>query len=381
MSNQYRPKATRHYCKLCNSWMGNDRQSISLHENGAKHKEKVTESLQKTRDDKREKEKAEREMMAVMRDVNKAANLAMEGDGPSPMAHFGGPGGGPEDKAAQEVARSEWADRKRRREEKEKEKEEEEREVSGGAGPDKPPAETDSPGYYEIKGTAYLEGDAFEALLVPDELTVQHYVGGEDDGDWVDGLITEKQTEELRSTDVTHTTYTFAYLASDEDDEETEVGGLTAGKFRIVCGADGAPRTLEEALLILNGERVEVVNEEAAVDENTGYGEWGTVEVRTVTTAQHDRERGEERDEAEKGRRAEEAMRKKEGEERKMEMSKHDNKEDSALGSFNVWGGTGYKGVDITGERVVAGAERAEREEGGSGRAKKAVGFKKRRKK
>ena len=53
---------------MCNTWIGNDRPSISTHENGAKHKEKVREALNKTRDDRKEKDRAEREMRDVMKE-------------------------------------------------------------------------------------------------------------------------------------------------------------------------------------------------------------------------------------------------------------------------------------------------------------------------
>ena len=47
----------RHYCAVCNVWMGSDRQSIMLHENGKKHKQNVEKSLERKRIDKAEEEK------------------------------------------------------------------------------------------------------------------------------------------------------------------------------------------------------------------------------------------------------------------------------------------------------------------------------------
>ena len=49
----------RHYCAVCNAWMGSDRQSIRLHENGKKHKENVEKDLVNRRDEKKKKESAE----------------------------------------------------------------------------------------------------------------------------------------------------------------------------------------------------------------------------------------------------------------------------------------------------------------------------------
>jgi hypothetical protein len=188
---------------------------------------------------------------------------------------------------------------------------------------------------------------------------------------------------ELGQTDVVYTTYTFGYLASDDAEEETEITGLPPSKFRIKVGGEGAPASLDEALLIKGGgERVVAVEaKKSEVDDATGMGGWDTVEERTITVAQHDQERRAERDAAAKEERAAEEMRVKEGKERQMEMAKYDNKDDSALGSFNVWGGSGYKGVDITGDRVVAGNEREKEGAGESGGGGAKVAFKKRKKK
>jgi WW domain-binding protein 4 len=379
----YKPKATRHYCALCNSWMGNDRQSISLHENGGKHKMKVAEALQKNREDKREKEQAEREMREVMSDVNAAAYDAMGGAGGGFVAK-----GLYSSAAEANKARDEWAERKKRREEKERERENDEDEDGGigssSAVPPPPPEPEASVGYYTIKDATYLEGDAFPDLLVPDTVTVQAYIGTDEDGDWIEGLITEVSKEELSNTAssaaaaaIVLSKYTFGYL-KDGDDDETEVPNLQASKFRILCGADGAPANLDEALLLRDGGvRTETIDSKSsAVDANTGFGVWDTVQVRTVTTALYEKEQKEEKKSGEKAAAAEEEMRKKEAEMRRLEMAKYSNKDDSALGSFNVWGGGGYKGVDITGERIVDGNEKV----GGSGEEKKGkVAFKKRK--
>ena len=52
----------RHYCAYCNAWMGSDRQSILIHENGKKHKEAVEANLKKRRDEKLQEEKDQNEI-------------------------------------------------------------------------------------------------------------------------------------------------------------------------------------------------------------------------------------------------------------------------------------------------------------------------------
>ena len=44
--------AERHYCAICNAWMGSDRQSILIHENGKKHIEKLKETLKQRQQNK-----------------------------------------------------------------------------------------------------------------------------------------------------------------------------------------------------------------------------------------------------------------------------------------------------------------------------------------
>ena len=63
----------RHYCEICNSWMGSDRQSIMLHENGKKHREKVEESLQQKRRDKLQEEKQQKLIQSSLAKMEQAA--------------------------------------------------------------------------------------------------------------------------------------------------------------------------------------------------------------------------------------------------------------------------------------------------------------------
>jgi hypothetical protein len=99
------------------------------------------------------------------------------------------------------------------------------------------------------------------------------------------------------------------------------------------------------------------------------------LEERVVTNELWEREERERKERVETDRRIEEEMRAKEKERAEMEMKKFDGG-DSALQSYNVFGGTGYKGVDIgqAGDGNTTGEKRVV-EEG------KKVGFKKKKRK
>ncbi|KAL7567923.1 hypothetical protein ACA910_019636 [Epithemia clementina (nom. ined.)] len=63
----------RHYCVVCNAWMGSDRQSILLHENGKKHKENLELSLQKKRQDRLDEEKKAQKIQQYLTTINSTA--------------------------------------------------------------------------------------------------------------------------------------------------------------------------------------------------------------------------------------------------------------------------------------------------------------------
>lgn len=70
----------RHYCPACNAWMGSDRQSIMLHENGKKHMENVERLLQEKRINKQQQEKAQKFLADSLKQMEQAA-LAETGTG------------------------------------------------------------------------------------------------------------------------------------------------------------------------------------------------------------------------------------------------------------------------------------------------------------
>jgi len=63
----------RYYCAACNVWMGNDRQSIMLHENGKKHRENVERAMQERRKNKEQEEKAQKFLADSLKLMEQAA--------------------------------------------------------------------------------------------------------------------------------------------------------------------------------------------------------------------------------------------------------------------------------------------------------------------
>ncbi|GMH59274.1 hypothetical protein TrRE_jg13093 [Triparma retinervis] len=395
-----------------------------MHENGSKHKEKLQEKMKEKREKRKTDEKTRRDVNQAIRDMEQAASEAMGGGkgggffdpsmgggsmggGSMGGASMGGAsmgGGGPNDSktcqpvggvdwnALREGEKEGWEKRKRDREEKNKSErkaknnEDEvmryKREGAGGGGKKEDkngasePSAEESPGHYTVAGVTYLEGTKFHPLFVVDDVEVQAFVGGED-GEWVDGLITGKEEKELSGTaGLVHRSFSFCYLPEDAE-EEVEVEGLTGADVRIRLGAEGAPKDLEEAMLLMGGgERVTTFEVgEGTRDEDTGLGGWDVLEERVVTNEVWEREERERKERVETDRRIEEEMRAKEKERAEMEMKKFDGG-DSALQSYNVFGGTGYKGVDIgqAGDGNTTGEKRVV-EEG------KKVGFKKKKRK
>lgn len=85
MSSQQRRQAPwqseqRYYCAACNVWMGNDRQSIMLHENGKKHRENVERAMQERRINKQREEKAQKFWTDSLKQMEQAARVGTGGN-------------------------------------------------------------------------------------------------------------------------------------------------------------------------------------------------------------------------------------------------------------------------------------------------------------
>jgi U1 zinc finger len=76
----WRTNVERHYCAVCNVWMGSDKQSILLHENGKKHQEKAQEAMQQKRLDRLHQERQASAVQASMQSIESQARQALAQD-------------------------------------------------------------------------------------------------------------------------------------------------------------------------------------------------------------------------------------------------------------------------------------------------------------
>ena len=66
-------RETRYYCAICNAWMGNDRQSILLHENGKKHKENEERAVVGRRAKKQREQQTQNFLTDSLKQMERAA--------------------------------------------------------------------------------------------------------------------------------------------------------------------------------------------------------------------------------------------------------------------------------------------------------------------
>jgi WW domain-binding protein 4 len=381
--------AERHFCAICNSWMGSDRQSILLHENGKKHKDKLEASFQQRRQEKLEQEKAQKVLQSSLAQVERAAARAHALDPTFATASIPLPSQQSTIPAESRVPaasnakreKQEWESRKKERVKTKKKGDEDNtnepplKKAKRKLAPDE--------GHYTHGDATYLEGQSFCEILEED-MPVQIWTGSsfadlgekrlpEKEFQWRNGLILAVRKS---SRDPCGVVVDVAYLQSPADEEETLEKSVSPGRIRIILGADESiPDTLEEARLVVLGEEVTEVEESLEIDDNTGISSWGTVQIRKTTARselkeERDRTRAKQREEIERA-----DQEQKEAEARRMEEAKVENADDSALGAYDVWtsGKGGYKGVDINQEAKLDVQDTAKSLAKGMG----AVGFKK----
>ena len=212
---------------------------------------------------------------------------------------------------------------------------------------------------YTLNDVTYLAGSHYYPLIKVD-MAVEVNI----DAAWTDGLIVKVNDASAPPT------YDFAYLKDDDDEEETELSSVSPSDIRMVIGGDDVPSSVEiaDVLLTATGETKYFAKTETVIDEDTGVGQWEVYSERTVTVEQAEKEEKERVRNLEKQEKMESEQRAKVAEAKKMETAKWANADDSALGSYNVWGSNGYKGVDVSkdmtvdakkeeGKRVLAGGE------------------------
>lgn len=392
----------RHYCEVCNAWMGSDRQSIALHENGRKHKENVEKALAKQRDQRLAQDKAAINVQKALAQMNQAATSSHLQDvskyGVSALHSLANatpqtvksevPTSNGNRKKSQKNEKAAWEARKAKREREGKEDDD----VSEDEHKEKRARRTLAPdeGNYTIDGKTYLEAVTFIELL-EEQMPIEVWIGPpnaslaetrllEKQHLWRNGVLLNirrsSKEESGKILDV-------AYIKDAKDEEETLEKSVILSRVRLILGSDDSiPDSLEEArIAATGGEVVKTEQVKLEIDESTGLSTWGTVEVRKTTVRQEvkeERERAREKRRKEAARTEEERLR---AEGRRMEEARVENAEDSALGAYDVWnaGKAGYKGVNINAvEKMSAADARGTSLSGGKKvEFKKKAGFKK----
>ena len=364
--------AERHHCACCNAWMGSDRQSILIHENGKKHRENMEASLLKRREGKLLEEKEAKAMADSLKMMEEAAARAHSSDVASgafssglasssglPQGHVHSANAQADSEGLGEL--KSWQDRKEKRKKV--------KSSGDGVDRDEKPKRMrlelkPDEGHYQRDQNTYLEGGIY-ASIFEEDMPVQIWTGSstitseyrksdEAQEMWKTGIILRihkhSNSDEGNASDIL---CDVSYLKDLNDEDETIEKKVVGDRLRLILGSDELiPATIEEARLSLMGEEIISMDNgtEAQIDENTGLSGWGTVSIRKVTVSQEVKEeraraRAKRREELEK-----EKSKERDAEARRMEEAKHTNADDSALGAYDIWstsGNVGYKGVKL----------------------------------
>lgn len=387
----------RHYCAVCNAWMGSDRQSILLHENGKKHREAVEADLEKRRDDKAKKEKSKKDLESVFAKVNAAA-----GGGGGIPANFGSAKPWEQYQHAQPVTSSCTQQVIK--------KEPKQRPIKVTSSIDTKPKAPETPvfdpniGHYELEGIIYLEGQVY-AKMLEEGMPCQLWMGSTVATDlekrdlrnynhWKKMALLAKVVKKRGGDGESKITCHVSYLQNATDDDETLETNVLPSRIRLLLNSDPSiPSTMEEAHLALMGgeQTIQVGNDNvtaaANVDENTGLSGWSTTTIRKVSSQYEQNQEKKRQRQHEKEVAEYKEKKEKEIQARKMEEAKYANGHDSALGAYDVWssansaaGSAGaakrsYKGVDINKETTMEVADTAKSLSKGKG----SVAFKKKK--
>ncbi len=383
----------RHYCAICNTWMGSDRQSIMIHENGKKHRENLEASMKKRRDEKLQVEKDKQllasslkkmEQIAAAAHINDVASGCFLAGVESTETHLRtATTDSAKDKSAKKSEMKSWQSRKDKRKERDSKDEEvcenptKKQNIRRQLAPDE--------GHYTLGDTTFLEGQAYYPIFEED-MPVQIWTGSSTMSEeyrktkdvqdlWKTGIVVKVCT--TSNNDIEETSFIISYLKNMNDDDETIEKKVIPNRLRLILGSDDLiPKTVEESRLQLMGGE-EVINVDdgiVEIDENTGLTSFKAVTVRKITVSQEVKDerarlRAKRREELEK-----EKNKQKDIEARKMEEAKHANADDSALGAYDVWGKGGYKGININAEVKLDASDTAKSLSDG----KKDIKFKKR---
>jgi WW domain-binding protein 4 len=405
-------RAERHYCAVCNTWMGGDRQSIALHDNGKKHTENVQQAMLQKRADRATEENKEKALQQSLQAMEAAALQAHAGDlglfatthhpplYAQPVAQFRAvppmapqsnrvpPPPPPPPASSKHNKKQEMQDWEAKRQAREEEKlkkrglgeddEDDEDDEEEDPRLRKKPKIGEQDGHYTHEGHTYLEAIVFGDMLEED-MPLEIWTGSllaslaekrlpERHVHWQWGLVAAVRQKLSAVDHEDRLVVDVAYLRDPDDAQETLQKSVPLNRVRLVLGKGDAaddmiPATLVEARIMAMGGEEEIVPESGdgsqqppeEMDEATGFTSWATVSIKKTTIHQELKEerarlRHKRKEDAEQADRV-----KREADARRMEEAKVANADDSALGAYDVYSRSkeGYKGVDIHGEAKV----------------------------
>lgn len=229
-----------------------------------------------------------------------------------------------------------------------------------------PNVEADS-GVYTVDGLTYQAGEKFEEKLVPDAYC-QVFIEGAEDSDeeeWHDAMIMSVAIVPVPNTNLTLRRHTVAYFTSPTAEKETVLEDIPSDRLRIPVEVE--VKTEEEIAPPLPPPQPD--------DENTGFGGWQTVSIRTVTAAEVAAKAA--KDEAEEYAKERKKQQARAQAERETAMDAS-LEADDAMGAYDPSGTGRYKGLYIDNPEpvVVENAKFDVDEDGGSAAG---VVFKKRK--
>lgn len=386
MSSQNKRKAPwenqgRHYCEFCNVWMGSDRQSILLHENGKKHQDNIQKRSQERRQAKEDQDRQARFLHQTLQQME--ANSVLQAEDLKHFQHEATvvPAATTtstttsvpalvtskaeasahivpqinQGSTAIKQEKDDWDSRKRSR----KGDASEDETILDPSKQNQKYIAPDEGWYSYDDSQIFLEGQVYGSSLLEEDVPIQFWTGPllanaaekklvERSMYWKDGIVAAMRRSK--------NTVDVSFLSTLDATEESIEKNVSLDRIRIVLGADASvPETLEEArLLAMGGEEIQIQQskEEETFDEATGFTSWSTVSIKRSTVRQELKEERERLRQHRKEAKEAELRLKKEAEARRMEEAKVANADDSALGAFDVWNRnqTGYKGIDISAE-------------------------------
>ena len=311
---EYWVSNAKYWCKVCKEWMADNKHVRSLHDNGRKHKERVTLLTKEKQQQKVLEAQTQREVRQELQDIEKAAREALVQDRADPGGHqFYAPA----PSSSSSFSSSAYP-------------------LNGRGRPfltehELALQQDPSYGLYEVRGQLYMDGTTHQDQLRRGR---DCEIFLEDLDEWTAAKIVARADLCVPNTTIVMTSFEVAYFhprgkANDDDEGNMAISerGVKCDRLRIPCGAAAAPKaeagvepgagadaeeggeeTAAEGTSGDGGGAASSSREKAQADDvppplppprlpevvaSTGLGGWATVSERVIDPEQEQREREE----------------------------------------------------------------------------------------